>query len=338
MKLNYLIPDRFGKYDLNAVPSKQNPGGGMGTKAQRAIEAWSRFYDVMQTENIETCLADAPLVVEPLWFQYRGHQNLSFVGDIEIAVEAYERHQSKIKILYSTELLMLEIPTPLRHRIFKASSVVTTPCKWLSGIYEMQGIHSLPLCDPVPESTFYNPDTPKTLSIVAIGRISTDKNSEKVLEIFKALKDKPIKTIYIGGSDLWGHTNAIDSQLEREIRANCDEFHHNLSQHELATHLSSISCGIFDTYHDTGSESNLEACAAGIVSFYGSHGLWQERPGIHNLYTVQDFVDAIAKHTQDFTTPPAAEDRRKAETWALTNCSYNQFMKEWQEVLKYARA
>ena len=336
MKLNYLIPDRFGKYNLNTSPSRQNPGGGLGTKAQRAIEAWSSYYEVNVTEHIEECLESELLVVEPYWFRSRGHQKLKNI-DVGQAVEAYTSYAAKIKILYSTELSMLEIPAGIRHRIFEASDVVTTPCDWLRDFYEMQSVRSMRLCDPVP-SVFYEPNSRKTVSVVAMGRISTDKNTEKILEIFKALKGKPIQKIYIGGAALWGHTDPVDESLERAIHAESDELHYNLTQPQIVEKLAEAGCAVFDTFHDTGSESNLEACMAGVVSFYGSHGLWNERPGVHNLQTVSEFVKAIAEMTQSFTEPPLEEERQKTEQWAIANCSYDQFLKQWKDIFAYARS
>ena len=308
----------------------------MGVKAQRAIEALNFFYDVGVAEAIAETLNSELILVEPLWFRTRGHQELISI-EIETAVEAYEQHPCDIKILYSTELSLLDIPPPLRDRIVDASTIITTPCKWLEGMCQMQNIQSMRLCDPVPESIFYNPTMPKDVSVVAMGRISTQKNSEMVLEIFKRLEKHPITRIYIGGADLWGDKTATDAGLEYDIRENCDEFHYNIPQTELAKKLSTIGCAIFDTFHDTGSESNLETNMSGIVSFYGTHKLWQERPGVRDLHTADEFVEAIRRETNNFQTPPNDENRKQTEQWALKNCSYEQFIQEWRQVLSHAR-
>lgn len=334
MKLTYLVPDRFGMYKINVVPSHRNPGGGMGVKVQRAIEVWESFYDVKVTEILDSSLDF--VVVDPLWFKWLGRYELHS-RDYDEVVGRYEDF-SGVKILYSTELALLEIPVQYRERIVRASTVVTTPCEWLSGLYRMQNIPSVRLCDPVPESIFYNPSISKTLSVVAMSRISMDKNSEVVLEIFKALEGKPITRIYIGGADLWGGENSADSELECEIRRYCDEFYHNLAQPEIARKLATIGCAIFDTFHDTASESNLEACMSGITSFYGGHGLWDERPGVKGLERVDEFVKAIGDVTNNFTVPPSDTYRKESEEWALSHCSYKQFLKEWKDIWSYVRS
>ena len=299
----------------------------MAVKAKRAIQAWSGFYVVNVISQIDDALSPEFLVVEPYWFWEQ--------PDMEDAVTNYEKAKSLYKILYSSELTLLEIPTTLRHRIVNASHVVTTPCDWLSGWYTMQDIDSIRLCDPVPESEFYRPDTTKTMSVVAMGRISTDKNSAKVIDIFQALKDEPIRTIYIGGANMWGDSDIVDEKLESDLRVVADEFHHNLPQSEIASQLSKISCAIFDTFHETGSESNLECCMAGVTGFYGVHGLWDERPGIRGLESVFDFVEALRYTTDGFSRPPV--ERKRIEQWALRNCSYTQFLEEWKGVLAHVR-
>ena len=77
---------------------------------------------------------------------------------------------------------------------------------------------------------------------------------------------------------------------------------------------------------------------AGVLSFHGCHGLWSERPGVHNLHTVSDFVEAIAKETNNFKRPPLKTRRQEAERWALANCSYGQFLTEWKEILRHANS
>ena len=328
MSLYYLIPDRIGKYDLEQKPSSHNHGGGLAVKAQRAIQAWSAFYTVNVIAQIYDALSPEFLVVDPFWFQSQ--------PDIEVAITNYEKARALYKILYTSELTLLEIPAKLRHRIVNASHVVTTPCDWFSDWCTMQSINSIRLCDPVPESMFYRPATTKIMSVVAMGRISTDKNSAKVIDIFRALKDEPIRTIYIGGANLWGHSNLIDEKLESDMRVVADEFHYNLSQSEIASQLPKISCAIFDTFHETVSESNLECCMGGVMGFYGGHGLWDERPGIRGLESVSDFVDALRYATDNFSRPPV--ERKRIEQWALRNCSYTQFLEEWKGVLAYARS
>ena len=337
MILRYVIPDKFGKYQLDKPPSPQNPGGGVGTKSQRAVEAWSYYYDVEIGETIE--LDTECLVVDPLWFRCRGHHDLANLDEEEMdyAVTAYENHQAKIKVLYSTELSMLEIPHAFRHRIFQASTVVTTPCRWLEGLYNMQNVASLSLCDPVPESVFYDPESEKELSVVAMGLISSDKNSEMVSTIFKALEGK-MKRIYLGSAGLWGGVDPLDRKLEYEISENCDEFHGNVSQSQVAVQLKRAACGVFVTFHETGSESNQESSMAGVASCYGEHGLWLERPGLTNLDTVSDFVNALSFLTKGFTELPIDPHRQEAEQWAMDNCSYTAFLSQWKDVLDYARS
>lgn len=332
MKIHYLIPDRFGLFNLELPPSMKNKGGGASAKVQRVIEALGQYYEVVVTDSMPDEKADC-ILTDPIWFRFQEFHSPEYLYKM---VEIYENYPARLKILCSTELALLELPYEARERIVQASSVVSTPCKWLSGLYNVHGITNVRLCDPVP-SIFYNPNEKKTVSVVGMSLISSIKNSERILEIFKALEGKSIKRIYIGSADLWGEPNRYSIALEDAIRSNCDTFYRNLHQRGVATELMNVGAGIFDTYHDTGSESNLEALMSGVVGLYGSHGLWAERPGVHGLETADDFVDSLAELTDGFTKPPPKEKRIESEDWALQNCSYDHFLMEWRDLLAHVK-
>ena len=328
MKTIYGIPDRFSKYDLNLPVSKSNPGGGIAVKARRVFEAWSQWYD--DIEMLESWWdiqeRNVYLVIEPLSFIF-GREDMPKI------VEAYEKHPAFAKILYGSELSIMHIPYEYRERIFKASDIITTCCQFQERVFYALGIKSIRFCDPVPETVFYSPHHQKELSVVACGSISDIKQSSKIVDIFTALKGK-IKLIYVGGATLWGTSKIEDDLLESEIRRVSDKFYHNVAQAQVAKVFQRASCGIFDTAHETCSESNQEFLMAGGRAYYGLHGLWDERPGVHDLEDTLSFVSAISAETQEFKVPPMDTKREEAETWALRNCSYTTFMEEWKEILR----
>ena len=332
MKIVYGMPDRFGKYRLDQPVSRYNPGGGISTKAQRVFQAWSEWYDV---EMVEPWWKDmdprAYLVVDPLSFRF-------IPEDTELGqvVEAYERHPAPFKVLYGSELAIMCLPFEERTRIFQASTLVTTCCDFQEGLFQALGQRSLRFCDPVPESVFYNPLHEKELSLVVCGSISDCKQSFKVVDIFKALKGK-LKLIYVGGADLWGQTFSENERIATEIRRLADEFHYNVSQAEVARIFARASCGIFDTAHETCSESNQEFLMSGGRCYYGLHALWEERPGVHGLEDALSFVSAISSETQAFKALPVPRYRAESETWALEHCSYAAFMQQWKEVVRQCK-
>ena len=336
MNIYYVTVDRYSHFIPNLKPSEKHPGGGMGPKTLNALETWRRYYDVAVGQDIFAYQDVDVLVVEPLWFRLRGKFGDLEAPDMEEAVSEYESHPAGKKVLYQSEFTMMKIPKHYRDRIVDASSVVTSNCEYQRQMYEMLGIETVRLCDPQSEDIYHHPDVPKKLSILAMSRISTQKNSKKVVEVFKALEGYPIERVYAGGASLWGYARKQDKELESEIRKNCDVFHHNLTQIPLGKTLATTGCAMFDVFHDCCASSNLQALMAGCYCFYGLHGLWKERPGVYDLDMPSDYVQAIAKATNDFTTPPDNKHRVKAETWALQDSSCEQFLRDWEGVLQYA--
>ncbi|MDE0315354.1 MAG: hypothetical protein OXM61_10660 [Candidatus Poribacteria bacterium] len=327
MKIIYGMPDRFGKYRLDLPVSKTNPGGGISTKACRVFEAWKDWYDdVEMVENWwDIQEPEAYLVVDPLAF--------SFTENINDTIRQYETHPARFKVLYGSELSALNIAYMHRERFFRTSDLVTTCCRFQEGVYQALGFKSARFCDPVPEEVFYNPNQQKELSLIACGSISDIKQSSKIVEIFKSLKGK-MELIYLGGADLWGDSVTEADIMESEIRHLADKFYYNVPQATVAKIFARASCGIFDTAHETCSESNQEFLMAGGRCYYGLHALWNERPGVHGLDDPLQFVNAISSETNGFTQLPAEKKRKESEHWALENCSYNTFIEQWRDIIR----
>ena len=332
MSLLYLTLDRYSKYDPIAPISLSNPGGGMGPKTLSAIDVWRGFYDVQASEDINVG-ADI-LVVEPLWFLLRGDGNNLVEPDVEDAIDQYKSHPARIKILYTSELALLKLGRGHLGQIVDASTVVTTNCEFQRKLFDMYDILTMPLCD-VTDGSYFDSDSLKRLSVMGMGRISHEKNSQKVVEIFKRLEGK-IERVYFGSASLWGFSKDNDLPIESELKSHCDTIFSNVPQTTVVRELAGVSLAIFDTFHDCCSTSNLQALASGCLCFYGHHGLWKERPGIHGLETIDDFVEAIEEATDQFTCLPDNGLRIKAEEWAINNTSSNCFINEWQDIIKHA--
>ena len=328
----YLTVDRYHQYNPMLPPGVNNPGGGISDKTLAALKAWRRFYRVGVSEKINDYPDANILVVEPLWFKLRGglHDELQS-PDLDEAIAQYESHGASIKIVYMSEFSFLKFPKPIRDRIIAASTVVTSNCDYQKQFCRQFGIETEQLCDPVDDTLLPAVQRPRTMSVVAFGRISTTKNSEKIIELFRALKDEPVETVYIGDSLLWGDSGGVDKALEWEMQRVADTYHPNMTMKSLMEHLSGYACAVFDSFHDSCSASNITALMSGVRCFYGLHGCWRGRPGVGPLDTVDDFVDALKTETDNFTTIP---DARADRDWVMQRYSLNAFLNDWTNLLK----
>ena len=337
VKLFYATPNGYANFQHDVPSGRGNPGGGMPMKTLAVTEAWGGFYDVVVGENVMDYHDADILVIEPLWFRLRGDYSPGmYVPDLDEAVEQYETHPASIKVMYASELSFVKLPLAYRSRIIEASTVVTTNCHFQRGVFEMLGIETVQLTDPVRESVFYSANENRELAVFAMGRISTVKNSLKIAEIFQVLRDKPIKTVYIGSAALWGSPSNKDERIERKIGLAADECYSGLSSLGIGRLLAKMSCGIFDTFHDSASTSNMESMMAGVYCFFGLHETWRGRPGVHDLDTVDDFVGALADATGDFTRTPDKIHYKESSLWALENYSQEQFLDDWSVILRNA--
>ena len=325
----YLTVGRYHEYNPTLPPGEDNPGGGISDKTAAVLKAWRRFYRVGVSERIADYPTANILVVEPLWFKLRGglHDELQ-APDMEEAVREYEQYDAEFKILYLSEFSFLKIPSVYRQRILDASIVVTSNCAFQQQFFAQLGIETKQLCDPVDVPFNIQLAPEKTVAVCALGRISTVKNSGKVIEIFQALKDLPIETVYIGDAALWGESAGEDKILEAEMRFVADKYYSNQPLTSLLKLLSGYSCAIFDSFHDSCSASNLAALMMGVRCFYGLHGCWRERPGVHQLDSAENFVDALKRETEDFSTIPKSD-----AAWAVERYSLDAFLRDWSTLL-----
>ena len=334
MHIFYLTVDRYHQYNPQMPPGPLNPGGGISDKTLAVLKAWRRFYQVGVGEEIDDSADASILVAEPLWFKLRGGiDNDLWTPDIEEAVAKYETHPARLKILYCSEASLLKIPPSHRERIIAASTVVTSNCSFQKGLFAQFGIETAHLCDPIDDSLSI-PVKAKTMSVVVAGRISTTKNSGNIIDIFNALKSEPIETVYIGDAGLWGNSAPADKALEMEMRQAVDTYYKSQSYMELLNLLSGYSFALFDSFHDSCSALNLVALLLNIQCFYGRHACWKERRGVHGLESVDDFVNALKKHTTDFTGIPLSAP---TDNWVKTNYGLQGFLDNWSELMrKYA--
>ena len=153
MSLLYLTLNRYIDYDQFQPVSQTNNGGGMGGKTASAVNAWSRFYPVKASQQIEN--GHNILVVEPLWFRLRGGMGHLSAPNIDRAIEAYKANDAPIKIVYTSETSLIKLNAAQRYEIVKNSDCITANCLFQQKQFEMLGIPTQYLCDNTPEELYY---------------------------------------------------------------------------------------------------------------------------------------------------------------------------------------
>ena len=335
MHIFYLTVDRYRDYRIDIRPGETNPGGGISTKTQVVLEAWRRFYDVGCGQTIEDSKDADILVVEPLWFLLRGGLCTEIEApDLEASIQAYEQHPARLKILYLSELSFARIKRSDRDRIAAASTVITSNCEFQRGFFDVLGYRTQRLCDPVSSVYDQPDDSQRELSVMAVGRVSQVKNTPKLVHIFDELNYLGVKTIFVGNATLWGDAWYNDKSIERDMQSVASVYYPSLTPPELAELWSRASCGIFDSFHDSCCASNLESLMAGVLCLYGLHGAWADRPGIHGLDSIEDFVDALSAATENFTRLPDSDYFDEARRYAMENYSPEAFLKNWSDILR----
>ena len=335
MKIDYLVPNIFTNFDLQAV---RNAGGGMSPNVNARFNALRQYYDVRLISDVDAMKSDFCLV-ESLWFSLsrdwgeKPHYSQS---------ELHKRHADRMKKFYETpcvkvvtccELELARIPwwSQAKVKHFPAGVVVNVP--YLFPIIEALGIMPIGyLCDAVDPYLFK--PAKKEMSVIAVGGLKHIKNPYLIFEVFEKLKDSGMKRIYVGSAEIWSHeARPEDMALTKQIDACTDVWIKNASYVDTAYHLSTAAIGINDTWHDVSSRTNQEMLMSEVISIGGMHPLFDGRPGIHGLKTADEFVEAIREITNDFTEIPV-EMGKAGRDWALKNVATDVFLEQFNTIIR----
>ena len=319
--INYLVPEKYRVFDPHRPPGPNNPGGGVASKVYRVNEAANhRWFTELISDAAEV---DAPVVlIEPLWFVMSNQTS-------DECLEAINNLKA-IKIFYGTELSLLKWPNRFRDAVLETVDAVTVCCNHQREVFRYFGCHDVAtLCDPVPENLFA-PAMTKQKQLVCTGKIGWQKNTESVIELFDTLKGE-IETIYVGSANMWGETpSALNAKLEAELRAVTTQFIPNATLIEMAHILNQATFFGHVAYHDTNSESQLEASLAGCITVALHHPAINGRSSYTGYTHIADMADAICR--LDRTEIEQASDA--ARGWGLDNCSYAAFLDQLETVIR----
>lgn len=330
-----LVPKQISRYNLYEPPAPRiNPGGGMGVKYARVVEAARPLWSAKRIHSLDGMPRTDFLLVDPLWFEWQAKR-----GDESFRerVKAVEDFDAKYKVWYGSELSFMSWNANQINLVMKVFDMATHNCGYLKQMqtyfnHEMLN-ESMLLCDPTPEYLFY--PARKENRIIAMSQISWIKQTSEVVKIFKGLKDSPIETIYVGSANLWSDSEAEDQvlnrfQLECDIRSSSDIFKRNLDQQGTSYHVNTSKHFVHTSYHDTSCQSQQENALAGTILWGLTHPLNKER-GAFCFENPEDLTEALLAYS-NVSHDEYMEDSNRTRQYGLDNFSYAAWKKQMRSI------
>ncbi len=331
MIVDYLVPEAYTSFDLE---SRRNSGGGMMPNINARSTALATRYKVNLTNNVSELSSDFCLV-ECLWFAQAWNPNVS---EAELNAQYVKRvdalcQTKSTKVLVCTELQILRLPWWVRGKINHYFAGIVVNSKSLWDIIVALDMTPIGYLNDAIDPYLFRPGK-KTMSVIFLGALKHIKNPYTIFDVFHKLEGTGIERICIGSAAIWSNEKKVeDAELGKEIKACTDVWIPNASYVKTAYHISSVSIGINDTWHDVSSRSNQEELMAGIVSVGGRHEVFKERPGIHGLETADQFVQAIHQLTEGYTRIPY-ELCAASREWAKKHLSTDAFLRQFDEIIR----
>lgn len=314
------------EYDETQPAGTANPGGGMATKGIAVQEALSKWYHVNLIRDFKE-LTSNMLIIEPLTPRLLNRDMNEWVEQLKAC--------SAKKILYCSEMEIARWSPKTFADITEAVDIVTANTDYQKSIIRTLSagqVKPYKLCDPI-NTKLFAPRKKKPI-VFSAGRISHIKNSQFLIDVFRAVKSElKVETAYYGAADLWGNKpDPFDTFIEAEIKATVDTFSGNISREKLASKFSRALIYISKTTHDVYSSTHAEILSTENISLGGGHLLFTERPGISGLKTVDDFVYAIEK-VLALPKKQIKQKGREGRDYILKECGYKAFLKQFQRIV-----
>lgn len=239
----------------------------MQSKTARTLEALQTYFPGSQVVTEVDDIRSTVVLIEPLRFT---------LGDFD-SVDKLEWIDAK-KIVYGGEFAPLRLSPSERDRFFRHADAVTYHSEFLKNLFKYIGVKAKYALTEIVPDLFHPGEDPakREQQIIAMGSVSMEKNSGRVIEIFKRLKGK-VKRVYIGSGSLWGE-GVVNEKLEDELFDNCDEILSDATPVEVAEKLRQSKVGLWCAIHDTWSNCVHEMIASGVPVVSSCHGLAAELP------------------------------------------------------------
>ena len=321
MHIDILVPKAIVGFDAQKPVGDSNAGGGMGIKYARVEEALlHRYPSVSRISRLDKVTADV-VMIDPTLFVW---------GTTVPTVAELQELEIPFSLLSCEEQTIMGLPNRNRRDLVKSSTWITHNGVYLRSMLRSCGIYqSQFLCAPVPEHLFY--PAKKVPRIVAIGQVSWEKNTEAVIDIFRALQGSGIETVYIGSATSWGlsdyfETTSLRHRLEDSLREVTDVFLGNVSQQEVARWLNTSMHHLHVAHYDTSCQNQQEAALSGCILWGLTHPLSAERP-VFWFEEPLACAEAIRGYTYD------AGRAEEIHRHALAKWSYAAFLNQFDKLM-----
>ena len=336
--IDYLTHPKYLAYEPSILPSQQScRGGGMHVKTWCVLDALKDIYPRTRGISDSSEIEAETVLIEPLRFALpimdTDDHNRDYETN-EMLLEGLKAHNGR-KVLFCTEFSMMRIDPALRAKILKVCDVVTASCNFQRNLFKYININANHILrDPIPPICFGTTDhKTRRPDLIATGNISWQKNSQQIIEVFKALKNI-VHRVYIGSASLWYDTtdDPVQQRLEDEIQKHSDLVIKECNLQQIATRFQESRFGLWVAWHDTTAVAVHQMLASGMLITAANHGLASEIP-VWTASGVKKQVQAVTQlvATSDETLELQSE---RVSTWAKQNVSYTAFYDQIQQVLK----
>ena len=312
--MRYVNHEKVLDVDLDGKPGKDNPGGGIPSKVWNIKRAFPKM-------EVSDELGGAVNLIDPIW--------INMFNTAESLNEKFEqiKDSGAVNILWQEELGMFRLTIAVldskgnrkgdyRFDYYNEIDYIFNCNQYLNNMMKAYIGQPMSILYTPIDSEFFMPAPVKKKQILAMGRVSYEKNIRGIIDMFKALPDS-IDKIYVGNVHLWGKTeemyetdwddktdwrplpedleNEHNIKLQNELKEVC-EWHPSLDKHQVADILSESWGYINMSRYDTGCLSFLESAMSGCHCFcWKSHPMFDEYDFVNRFSGIADGSELIMK-------------------------------------------
>ena len=322
--IDYLTYFTYANYDPQIAPSRQGQAGGMQSKTYRVREALDFDFPGSKVVSDISGISAPVVLIEPLSF--------FMMAEPEKELDKLKFITAK-KIVYGSEFAPLRMTPSMRDQLFDQVDTVTANCYFLKSLLKYIGINATHILTDPMSDIFCLPSDPNQRQnrVVAMGQVSSEKNTAQVIEVFKALEGA-CERVYIGSASLWGPDPEIGQKLQDKLFKHTDRVIPDATPSAVASELQQVKVGYWCAYHDTWSTCVHEMIACGVPVVAANHGLAAELP-VQQSHHISEQI-AMIKEILNMDQDKYLEMSKDLNNWHQINTSYNTFLSQLKEVLR----